>query len=265
VIFSARDFERKIQMKTPPIQAFFYPPAPDSSNRLFERDLTLIDTILRHRDRFLAEIGQGIDTGQKIRMMLVVSSVYMAGYGALLGSTHGVWQTLSSAVKLPLLFLATLMICAPALYIINVLFGLNQSLKQSLTLVLTAITTTAILLLSFAPITLFFILTLIDQYQFFKLLNVLFFTIAAIVGASFLKQGISVMSQPGQAESGRHGLAFFLWAVVYVFVGSQMAWTLRPFVGYPNAPFELFRQGGGNFYADILASIGEILGFLIVR
>jgi hypothetical protein len=252
-------------MKPLPIQASSCTPAPDDSNRLFERDLTLIDTVVRHRDRFLAEIGQGIDSGQKIRAMLVVSSVYMAGYGALLGSTHSVWQTLSSAAKLPLLFLATLIICAPALYIINILFGLNQSLRQSLALVLTAITTTAILLLSFAPITLFFILTLIDQYQFYKLLNVLFFTIAAIVGASFLKQGLGLISRSVQTESSRYGLAFFLWVVVYVFVGSQMAWTLRPFVGYPNAPFELFRQGGGNFYADIFASIGEILGFLIVR
>jgi hypothetical protein len=44
-----------------------------------------------------------------------------------------------------------------------------------------------------------------------------------------------------------------------------MAWTLRPFVGYPSAPFELFRQIGGNVYTDILASAGEILGFIIVR
>ncbi|NLF02563.1 MAG: actin-binding WH2 domain-containing protein, partial [Anaerolineales bacterium] len=49
------------------------------------------------------------------------------------------------------------------------------------------------------------------------------------------------------------------------FVGSQMAWMLRPFIGAPGMEFELFRQMGGNFYANIIASIGEILGFVTVR
>jgi hypothetical protein len=44
-----------------------------------------------------------------------------------------------------------------------------------------------------------------------------------------------------------------------------MAWTLRPFIGAPSMKFELFRQLGGNFYANILASIGEILGFVVVK
>jgi hypothetical protein len=58
---------------------------------------------------------------------------------------------------------------------------------------------------------------------------------------------------------------FWSWTVIYCFVGSQVAWTLRPFVGFPGAPFELFRQLGGNFYTNVLASLGEILGFIIVR
>jgi hypothetical protein len=44
-----------------------------------------------------------------------------------------------------------------------------------------------------------------------------------------------------------------------------MAWTLRPFIGAPGLDFELFRQLGGNFYTNIFASIGEILGFFVVR
>ena len=33
----------------------------------------------------------------------------------------------------------------------------------------------------------------------------------------------------------------------------------------PRMPFELFRQLGGNFYTNIVASVGEILGFVTVR
>jgi hypothetical protein len=44
-----------------------------------------------------------------------------------------------------------------------------------------------------------------------------------------------------------------------------MAWTMRPFIGAPSMQFELFRQLGGNFYTNIFASLGEILGFFVVR
>jgi len=36
-------------------------------------------------------------------------------------------------------------------------------------------------------------------------------------------------------------------------------------VGAPTMGFELFRQLGGNFYTNIFASLGEILGFFSVR
>jgi len=65
-------------------------------------------------------------------------------------------------------------------------------------------------------------------------------------------------------EIGRGNVMRF-WVIVYAFVGSQMAWTLRPFIGAPSMEFELFRQLGGNFYANIFASIGEILGFFVVQ
>jgi hypothetical protein len=55
------------------------------------------------------------------------------------------------------------------------------------------------------------------------------------------------------------------WMLLYAFVGSQLAWTIRPFVGAPSIRFELFRQLGGNFYTNIFASLGEIFGFFIVR
>jgi len=105
-----------------------------------------------------------------------------------MGSTHSLWQALSSAAKLPILFLATLIVCSPTLYFFNVLFGSKQSLTQNIALILTAITVTAVLLLSFAPIALFFLLTT-SHYQFFKLLNVGVFTIAGGMGVVFLESG----------------------------------------------------------------------------
>jgi hypothetical protein len=152
----------------------------------------------------------------------------------------------------------------PSLYFFSLLFGSNQSLRQSLAVILTAITVTSVLLLSCAPITLFFLLTT-SHYQFFKLLNVAIFAISGLMGVVFLYQGIKVVSGSETEGAGSRKFVLIAWMFVYAFVGSQMAWTIRPFIGAPGTPFELFRQLGGNFYANVLQSIGEVLGFLIVR
>jgi hypothetical protein len=230
----------------------------------FSQDFAVVETILRDRQQFFEEIRTGVGVPEKIRAMLVSSFAFLAVYGAVLGSTHSLIQALSTAIKLPLLFLATMLICIPTLYIFSVLFGSKQRLHQSMALVLSSITVMAVLMLSFASITLFFMLTT-NGYQFFKLLNVFFFMVAGIISMLFLRQGMRVVST-SDGEQGRTGRTFvlFFWIWLYAFVGSQMAWTLRPFLGYPSAKFELSRELGGNFYADIFRSLGELLGFFIV-
>jgi hypothetical protein len=227
------------------------------------RDLGVVETILRNRVLFFHEIRDGVALGEKMRAMVVSSLVFLALYGAVMGSTHSLWQALSSAAKLPVLFLATLFICAPTLYFFNVLFGSNQSLTQNVALILTAITVTAVLLLSFAPITLFFLLTT-SQYQFFKLLNVGIFSVSGVMGVLFLSQGMRIVAAEAAGDQARRRV-LRLWMFLYAFVGSQLAWTIRPFIGAPSIEFELFRQLGGNFYTNIFASLGEILGFFIVQ
>ena len=232
------------------------------SNQLAQ-NLAITETILRSRKEFFNEIRDGIDLPVKIRAMLISGIAFLALYGAVIGSSLNILQALSSAIKLPMLFLLTSAICLPTLYFFNILFGGKQSLSQNLALILTPITVTAALMFSFAPITLFFMLTTSD-YQFFKLLNVVFFTIAGITGMWFLVQGMRIVSTSDEPGLRLRRWAWWLWIIAFAFVGSQMAWTLRPFIGYPGAKFELVRQLGGNFYANILSSIGEVLGFVIL-
>lgn len=228
------------------------------------KDLAVIETILRNRYHFFVEIRDGIGLQGKMRAMLVSSVLCLALYGAVLGSTHSLWQALSSAAKLPILFLATLVVCAPTLYFFNVLFGSNQSLTQNVALILTAITVTGVFMLSFTPILLFFLLTT-SGYQFFKLLNVAICAITGFTGVLFLSQGMAVIAAAGKEGARARRNVVRLWVLIYGFVGSQMAWTLRPLIGAPSMKFELFRQLGGNFYGNVLVSLGEMLGFFVVR
>ena len=52
----------------------------------------------------------------------------------------------------------------------------------------------------------------------------------------------------------------YVWIVLFGFVGTQLGWTLRPIFGDPGKPFALFRDIDGTFYADIMRTIGHLLG-----
>jgi hypothetical protein len=217
-------------------------------------------SLLRDRKAFLQEIRQGERLQSKIISLLVCSSVCFALYGTILGLFHSPAQALSSAIKLPSLYLLTLLICLPTLYIFNTFFGSNRSLAQHFVIVLSAASVISALLFGFAPVSLFFLITT-SHYQFFKLLNVAIFMLTGIIGVHFLYNGIQLISDEDPDGQTIRTRILQFWLVLYGFVGSQLGWTLRPIFGSPNAPFELFRQMQGNIYLDIVKAVSEIFGF----
>lgn len=223
------------------------------------RYFTVLIDLLRDRSTFLEEIRSGVKLETKSAALLLCSSIFFAVYGAIIGSSHSWAQALSSGVKLPALYLITLIICFPTLYFFNILFGSRKTFGQHFAMLLTAVAVISVLLFSFAPITLFFLIST-DNYQFYKLLNVVVFAITGFIGVKFLYQGMEMLSK--EDEDGRTTRMSILrfWLILYAFVGTQLAWTLRPFFGSPSNPFELFRQMQGNFYLDIVKALGEIFG-----
>jgi hypothetical protein len=66
--------------------------------------------------------------------------------------------------------------------------------------------------------------------------------------------------QPAKSEETAvysHG-AFRIWLIMYALVGAQMAWVLRPFIGTPDRPFEIFRERQANFFIDALKTLGSL-------
>jgi len=220
----------------------------------------VVEQILRNRTLFYSEIRDNVELWAKCKAMLISCITFFAIYGAVMGASHSLLQALSSFVKLPILFIVTFLTCVPSLYFFNLLFGSKQTLLQYIALILTTMTTTSVLLLSLAPVT-FFFLTTSSQYAFFKLLNVAFFTIAGSMGLIFLRQGISIAGKPNDGQGARaRQVVLLVWMLLYAFVGSQMAWTLSPFMGEPGTPFILFTQPGSNFWSDVIKSLHQLLG-----
>lgn len=220
---------------------------------------SVLVTLLRDRKEFIDEVRQEIRLNSKITSLLISSSLLFAIYGAVIGAFAGPLQALSSAAKLPALYLITLIICLPTLYFFNIIFGSKLTLGQHFVILLGAAAIISILLFSFAPVTLFFLAT-IDNYEFFKLLNVVIFGITGFLGINFLYHGLQALSHQDSVGQATRTQILQAWLILYAFVGSQLGWTLRPFFGAPGEPFQLFRDMQGNFYLNVIQSILDILG-----
>ncbi|MDJ0619892.1 MAG: actin-binding WH2 domain-containing protein [Calothrix sp. MO_192.B10] len=216
--------------------------------------------LLRDRQSFLQEISEEVRLQSKANSLLVSSSICFAMYGCIIGASHSWQQALSGAIKMPAFYLLTLIICFPTLFFFNVLFGSRSSLQQHFVILLTAVSVISVLLFSFAPVTLFFLITTPNSYQFFKILNVLIFGITGAFGVKFLYDGMQLLSKKDEVGKGTRTTILRSWLLLYAFVGMQLGWFLRPFFGSPGSQFQLFRQVGGNFYLDIVRAFGEILG-----
>jgi hypothetical protein len=244
-----------------------------------ERAPLVIERFLRDREGVWRQIRLEYGLNALIGQMLASSTAALACYGLVMGSSHSLWQSLASAFKLPILFLLTLAICLPTLYLFNLLCGGRLSARQALALVLSAITVTATLTLAFAPITLFFMVTA-QSYPFFILLNTAILLLTGSVGLSFLVSGMHSMNalaraelpapveQPEIVEQITQAPApqprfvsmnlLLIWVLLYGFVGTQLAWTLRPFHGDPSLPFILFRPVESNFYIGVVQTIARL-------
>ncbi|MEZ2225832.1 MULTISPECIES: actin-binding WH2 domain-containing protein [unclassified Microcoleus] len=216
--------------------------------------------LLRERQQFLEEIREGVKLKSKIFGLLISSTVFFSIYGAILGASSTWMQCLVSAIKLPALYLLTLIICFPTLYFFNVMFGSKQTFEQYLALLMTAMAMISILMFGFAPVSLFFLLSS-NNYNFFLLLNVAIMAITGFLGISFFYQGMHFLSeQDAEGKDIRLNILRF-WLGLYAFVGSQLGWTLRPFFGSPGMVFQLFRSRESNFYMSLWDSIRSIGGF----
>ena len=215
--------------------------------------------LLRERQQFLEEIRQGVKLKSKIFGLLISSTVFFSIYGAILGASSTWMQSLVSAIKLPALYLLTLIICFPTLYFFNVMFGSKRTFEQYLTLLMTAMAMISVLLFGFAPVSLFFLISS-TNYNFYLVLNVAIMAITGFLGVSFIYQGMHFLSeQDAEGKDIRLNILRF-WLGLYAFVGSQLGWTLRPFFGAPGQAFQLFRNRDSNFYMSLWQSILSLGG-----
>lgn len=220
----------------------------------------LIRLILRDREELLARIFSGRETRRIAGLLLALNYLLLVAYGAIMGLSGPGLQPVASAVKLPLVYLCSLAICLPALFVVNVLMGSRLGILQTAALMLSAMGLNALLLAAFAPIALFFVVTGAD-YHFLKIMHVGIMLFAGLWAQAALLRALAAMCEHSSIYPRRALRILLLWMIVFGFVGTQMAWTLRPFLCAPDLKFEWVRNnnhGNRNFYQAIWQSMKNL-------
>jgi hypothetical protein len=215
--------------------------------------LIIVPHFLRDPQAFFESVQRGEEIRSKVVSLVASSVLFLVIYGFATGLGHSFWQALSSAVKMPLLFVATMAFCLPALYFFSLaLLRTQLGMLQVTAVVFAGIGVTAFLLLGLAPVTFFFVLTS-ENYAFFQLLAVAFVAVSGCIGLYFLWRGMTHVDLSGEYAPGLFGrILLGVWVILYAFVGSQMTWRLSPLVGDPEIPFVLLKPSRDNFYVDVI-------------
>jgi hypothetical protein len=140
---------------------------------------------------------------------------------------------------------------------VQVLGGSRLHFAQVLALVLSSLALSAILLAAVVPVTAFFLFTGANYY-FLSLLHATVVLGAGLVGMVALHEGLALACEQRGVYPRKAMAIMKAWAVLFAFVGIQMAWNLQPFVGDRGQPFQLFRHNEGNFYTAVVYSVGKL-------
>jgi hypothetical protein len=185
--------------------------------------------------------------------LLLIVTLFGLLYGAVMGafpSSAGIrlLQVLFSALKVPLLLLATFILALPSFFVLNTLMGLRADFTHALRALLATQAALTVILSSFAPFTALWYCSFAD-YPSAILYNTLMFGLASFAAQFVLRR----LYRPLIARSPRHKHLLRAWLVIYAFVGIQMGWVLRPFIGQPTGPTTFLRDNAwSNAYTSLL-------------
>jgi hypothetical protein len=189
-------------------------------------------------------------------------------YGAVLAGWRSPLLALYVAAKLPFLFLATIGVVSLFNWMLAASLGAGLSFKSTLFLVFASMTMASWLLLSLVPVALFFVATgvlyagtnteLRFAHNGILVTHILILAAAGVAGNAVLLGGLRRLVRP-QCPTG---VLFASWLASFAFVGCQMSWILRPFVGSPFYPIVFMRPDclERNFYEFVFT---EVVPFLL--
>ncbi len=186
-------------------------------------------------------------------------------YGAAMGWWRDPQQALFTAIKFPLIILLTALGNALINGMLAPLLGLNIPFRQSFSAIVMSFAITSAIFGAFSPLMAFMVWNVPPlasgkigalAYNFILLGHVLVIALAGTTGNLRLFQLLSKVG--GSRAVAVRVLA--AWLAGNFFLGSQLSWILRPFIGAPGLPVEFLRKNAmqGNFYETVFHTLQNV-------
>ena len=226
--------------------------------------LSEISVLLRGESQAIAEWSGRWD----LRRFALHIGVIILGaglYGAAMGWWRAPQQGLYVAIKFPLIILLTTFGNALINGMLAPLLGLNIPFRQSFSVIVMSHAITAAIFGAFSPLIAFMVWNAppmaagvagAPAYSLILLAHVGVIALAGITGNLRLLQLLTTIG--GSRAVARRVMFAWLWG--NMFLGSQLSWILRPFIGSPDLPVQFVRENAmhGNFYEAVFHALQKI-------
>lgn len=214
-------------------------------------NVSLLNRLLRAPADVAADCREDRDLASLASVALFAIVAGAVLFGAAVGSWRGGAQIAFSAIKLPLVTVGTLAVCVPAFHAIAAVFGRPWSLRSAVSIMLVAGARFSLVLLAATPV-LWLTINLGASYDAVKLLASLAYALGGLSALGLILSGLG----PGPGR-----LATVLTFVgVFLVVGGQSAWILRPYIGTPGRDDITFftREREGGLAYQLWVSLGYV-------
>lgn len=213
--------------------------------------------VFQHSDEYFEMLSDPENSRRYVLKQMLFILLFSFIYGVVMGSYNGLLQSIATGIKVPCLIFLSLLVCFPALFVIQYMIGSRMSIYQMANIIFSGFIVFSGIALSFSPIVIFFMITG-DNYAFLKLLHVAIFSFSGIFAVKTIINGLTFSCEKKNIYPKLGMTVFKIWVIILAFVSSQLAWNLRPFVGSRDMPFELFRAREGNFYVAIIQTTADL-------
>ncbi len=219
--------------------------------------------LLHQRERFWERVQRTHLLSEDILRLIPFIILVSAMYGAILAGWRSPRLSLYVSIKFPLLLLGTTGIVAIFNWILASAFGSGLTFQQVMAVTFGAITVSCWILLGLIPITFFFtnFASSFDgthaeiqlTHNYLLLTHITLIALAGIAGNTALRKGLPQLVLPGCAIRK----LYWSWLAMFAFVGCQLSWIFRPFVGSPFYPIVFMRPDclRRNFYEFVFLEV----------
>jgi len=220
---------------------------------------SILEDFVKRQDRFLKDLTEGKSLKTYFISSNLIILLLPAIYGITMGLYSGGLQILYSALKVPMLLLISLYLTVPSYYVLYSLLGGKRTLVQTVILLLSGFSIMSTVLIAFVPVNLFFMITTsksASAHDFTALLNIAIFTLGGFFALAYFIRGAKTLYQE---SSENWKPAFLLGSIILMFVGTQLAWVLRPYFNYYP---QFIRPQEGNFYTAVMQLVFRSAGWI---